>query len=80
MSFQKIDYKIHAREKNIHSEDHEIARQLWEYYGKEEKFGLFLGLLKRHGKAWGYQMLSGMQDYLRQKGQKFPIQILMTIK
>ena len=62
----------------IHSELHYIAEQLWEYYEKKESFALFLGILKRKGKDWGYKMLSDMNDYKRRKNEQMPIKIFMA--
>jgi len=71
---------IDAKDKKdkIHSELHYIAEQMWEYYNKKESFGLFLGLLKRKGENWGYQMLSDMKDYKNRNNKKLPIKMLMA--
>ena len=62
----------------IHSEEHDIADQMYSYYDKKEKFGMFLGLLKQRGKSWGYRMLSEMKSYRRENKEKnYPIEFLM---
>ena len=63
----------------IHSETHYVAEQMWEYYSKKETFGLFLGLVKRKGLSWGYQMLSDMKDYKKREGKKMPVKINKNI-
>ena len=67
--------------KGVHTEVHDLAFQFWTYYGKQEKFGLFLGLVTRRGKLWAYAMLSEIKDFEKRKqGQKYPIQYLMAKK
>jgi len=65
--------------KGVHTELHDIAFKLWEYYERKEKFGLFLGLIRSRGKQWGYARLSEIADFKR-RGQKYPIQFLMSKK
>ncbi|OGZ62192.1 MAG: hypothetical protein A3H51_00205 [Candidatus Spechtbacteria bacterium RIFCSPLOWO2_02_FULL_38_8] len=70
-----------ANKKNsdkIYSETHYVAEQMWKYYDKKETFGLFLGLIKRKGVTWGYQMLSNMKDYKKRNNEKMPIKIVMA--
>ena len=64
----------------VTNELQDIADQMYFYYEKKEKFGLFLGLIKKRGKFWAYEKLSEMRDYLRTKGKKYPITLLMYNK
>ena len=70
--------KKKSKKDKIHSETHYVAEQMWEYYDKKEMFGLFLGLIKRKGVPWAYQVLSDMRDYQKRNNKKLPIKILMA--
>jgi hypothetical protein len=54
-----------------------IAAEFYEYYDKKEKFGLFLGLIKRRGNSWAYIKLSEMRDYFHVNNKKMPIEFVM---
>ena len=53
------------------------ADQMYSYYMKKEKFGLFLGLIKKRGKFWAYEKLSEMKTFKLEKNKHYPIQFLM---
>ena len=72
-----IKFNIRQPSKNLHSETHDIANQLYTHFGKKEKFGLFLGLIKNRGKAWAFQKLSEIKDYEARNKKAYPVQFLM---
>lgn len=64
--------------KGIHTEVQDIANDFWEYYGRSEKFGLFIGLINRRGNDWARIKLSEMREYPHlNHGKKMPIQFVM---
>jgi len=62
----------------IVNEIQSIADEFYQYYDKKEKFGLFLGLIKRRGNSWAYIKLSEMRDYIHtEDGKRMPIEFVM---
>ena len=67
------------KQKGIHTEEQDLAAKLWEHYGRKEKFGLFLGLIKRRGKSWAYTKISEIKEYERDNQAQYPIQFIMKV-
>lgn len=64
--------------KGIYTEHQMLAKDFYDLYPKE-KFGLFLGLIKRRGKEWAYHQLSEIKNHRRDKDEIRPIAFLMKI-
>jgi len=73
-NFQK---KLNIKTNKIHSLQHELADQFYQYYNKKEKFGLFLGLINIRGENWAFEKLSQMKTYRLENNKKYPIQWIM---
>lgn len=61
----------------IYNELQDIADQFYFYYQKKEKFGLFLGLIKKRGKFWAFETLSKMKIYKLEKNKIYPIEFVV---
>lgn len=65
------------KKKTAPTQDHDLANQFYDYF-KGEKWGMFMGLIKRRGTTWAYQKLSDIKEYeSRNEGKKYPIEFLM---
>lgn len=59
-------------DKGIHSEEHDLAKQICDYF-HENKFGMWLGIIKRNGVQKVYQAFAEA----KQSRGKTPVKILM---
>lgn len=66
-------------DRGIHKPFQNVAKMLYDHYKGKEKFGLFIGLIKRRGEPWAFRQLSQMKEW-ENKGKVFPIQFLMKNK
>ena len=59
--------------RGIHSEEHELAKQLTEYFHEPKKFGMWLGIIKKHGTQKVYQAFAEV----KQSNARRPVMLLM---
>lgn len=56
------EYKIPAPNKNLHSEEHCLADELYSFFGKKDKFGFYLGIIKKFGKQKAREVFSEIKQ------------------
>ena len=64
------------KERGIHSYVHILAKEISEYVGEREKYGMWLGVTKRVG----VEKMKGLLQQIKEKGIKNPRYLLACTK
>lgn len=59
---EKIEYFVKKPAKGIYSEMHALAKEISEYCGEPQKFGMYLGIIKNIGLRDAYVVFSTIKQ------------------
>jgi len=69
---RKVKYNVAKPVKGMHSEIHALAKDISEYCGEPERFGMYLGIIKNLGMRRSYEIFGELrQSEAETKGKLF---------